>query len=102
MYSQSRLTTYIVYETFALIHIFTPTGIKFAVKLVEETKSFKEINGKMLPVPFPGCEMHPRESDAYFECLGRHTTATAYKYCATAPMGRDTNDPVAVVDSFLR
>lgn len=77
-------------------------GIKFAVKMVEDTKSFKEINGKMLPIPFPGCEKVPFKSDAYFECLGRQMTATAYKYCATAPAGRDTNDPMAVVDSFLR
>jgi len=77
-------------------------GIKFAVKMIEETKSFNEINAKMLPIPFPGCEKVPFKSDAYWECLGRHTTATAYKYCATAPAGRDTNDPTAVVDSFLR
>ncbi|CAL8073808.1 unnamed protein product [Orchesella dallaii] len=77
-------------------------GIKFAVNLVEETKSFKEIHGKMLPVPFPGCEKLPFKSDAYWECVARHTTATAYKYCATVPMGKDTNDPAAVVDSFLR
>lgn len=70
--------------------------------MVEDTSSFKQINGKMLPVPFPGCEKLPFKSDAYWECLGRHTTATAYKYCATAPAGRDTNDPTAVVDSFLR
>lgn len=83
---------------FMLRHV----GIKFAVNLIENTKSFKEINGKMLPAPFPGCEKMKFKSDEYWACLARHTTATAYKYCATVPMGKDTNDPVAVVDSFLR
>jgi choline dehydrogenase-like flavoprotein len=77
-------------------------GIKFSVKLVEETDSFKEIHGRLLPIPIPGCENHMFKSDDYWECLGRHTTATAYKYCSTAPIGKNTSDPQAVVDSRLR
>jgi len=77
-------------------------GIKFAVDLVEKTKSFQSINGQMLPIPFPGCEHLKFKSDEYWECFARHTTATAYKYCSTVPMGKDGNDPIAVVDSFLR
>ena len=70
--------------------------------LVENTTSFQEIKAKLLPVPFPGCELHQFKTDRYYECLARHVTVTAYKYSATAPMGRDRSDPEAVVDSELR
>ena len=81
-----------------VIHI----GIKFAVNLVETTQSYREINATLLPIPFPGCERHLFKSDAYWECFARHVTVTAYKYCATTPIGRDRSDPEAVVDSELR
>jgi len=62
----------------------------------------KEIGAKMLPIPYPGCEHVKFKSDEYFECLGRHTTATAYKYCGTCLVGKDRSDREAVVDPFLR
>lgn len=34
--------------------------------MVEDTKTFKELNGKILPIPFPGCEKLPFKSDAYW------------------------------------
>lgn len=78
------------------------TGIRFAVNLVENTTAFRDINAKLLPIPFPGCEKHAFKTDPYYECLARHVTVTAYKYSATAPIGRDRSDPDAVVDSELR
>jgi len=72
------------------------------VNLVENTTAFREIDAKLLPVSFPGCEEHDFKSDYYYECLARHVTISAYKYSGTAPIGRDRSDPDAVVDSELR
>lgn len=76
-------------------------GIKFAVKLAENTKAMKETGAYLYNYPFPGCESHPFKSDSYYECIGRHWTFTAYKYCGTASVGTK-DDPVAVVDSRFR
>jgi choline dehydrogenase len=78
------------------------SGLKHAVKFVEETESFRQIGGHLMPIPLPGCEMHPFKSHTYFQCLARQLTVTAYKYAGTAPIGRDPSDPNAVVDSHLR
>ncbi|OXA57371.1 Choline dehydrogenase, mitochondrial [Folsomia candida] len=76
-------------------------GMKFAVKLVEETNAMRKIDAHLMNIPFPGCEKHSFKSDRYYECLARHTTITAYKYSGTAPVGR-MGDPEAVVDNRLR
>jgi choline dehydrogenase-like flavoprotein len=76
-------------------------GIKFSVNLVDNTKAMQDIGARLFRLPFPGCERHTFKSDAYFECLGRHTTLSAFKYCGTAPIGTK-DDPEAVVDSRFR
>ncbi|CAL8077369.1 unnamed protein product [Orchesella dallaii] len=77
-------------------------GAKFAVKLVESTKSIQKIVGRFSPNLLPGCEEYKWKSDEYYECFIRHMTITAFKYSSTVPIGRDMSDPVAVVDSHLR
>jgi hypothetical protein len=72
------------------------------VKIVEGTEAYKEINASLLNIPVPGCEGPKFKSDEYYECLARTNTITAFKYGATAPMGKDTSDPEAVVDSEFR
>ncbi len=75
------------------------------MRLVETTESYKKINAAMLPFSVPGCEKYYKArdiSDEYWECYARTMTITAYKYCGTAPIGRDRRDPEAVVDSELR
>lgn len=76
-------------------------GINFAVNLVENTTAMKEIGAHLFKFPYPGCESHTFKSDAYYECLARHATFTAYKYCGTASIGAQ-DDPEAVVDSKFR
>lgn len=76
-------------------------GIKFAVNLIEDTKAMQRIGGQLFRLPFPGCEAHTFKSDPYYECLGRHATLTAFKYCGTASIGTK-DDPEAVVDSRFR
>ena len=78
------------------------TALKLGVALVEKTKSMQVVDAKLLGIPVPGCENHKYKSDAYWECYARTMTFTAYKYCGTAPVGRDRSDPEAVVDSELR
>jgi hypothetical protein len=80
-------------------------AIKFSVRLVETTESYRSINASLLQIPVPGCEEHYEtrdRSDKYWECYARTTTITAYKYCGTVPMGRDRTDTEAVVDAELR
>ncbi|CAL8109168.1 unnamed protein product [Orchesella dallaii] len=77
-------------------------GVKFAVKLAENTTAMEQVNARLMPIPLPGCEGHEFKSDAYFDCAMRHITMTAFKYAGTAPIGKDTSDPNAVVDSHLR
>lgn len=55
-------------------------GMKFAVKLVEKTNAMKELNAHLMVAPFPGCELEIFKSDAYWRCLARHATITAYKF----------------------
>lgn len=76
-------------------------GMTFAVKVVEGTQAMNKINAYLMKIPFPGCEKHVFKTDKYYECLARHMTMTAYKYCGTAPIGIK-GDPDAVVDNHLR
>jgi len=71
------------------------------VRLIEKTKAMQEIGAQLFRLPFPGCAEHTFKSDSYFECLARHATVTAYKYCGTVSIGTK-NDPEAVVDSRFR
>jgi len=77
-------------------------AIKLSVALVDDTQSFREMNASLLTTPLPGCEEYEFKSDYYWECYARSLTITAYKYCGTAPIGKDRSDPEAVVDSELR
>ncbi|ODN00972.1 Glucose dehydrogenase [FAD, quinone] [Orchesella cincta] len=77
-------------------------GVKFAVKLAENTSAMAEVNARLMPMPVPGCEAHEFKSDAYLDCAMRQVTLTAFKYAGTAPIGKDSSDPDAVVDSHLR
>ncbi|OXA39099.1 Glucose dehydrogenase [FAD, quinone] [Folsomia candida] len=78
-------------------------GLQFAVDVVENTTAFADIDGHLAPIQFPACVDVPFKSTAYYECLARHVTVTAYKYSGTAPIGRDDGTDVdAVVDTRLR
>lgn len=44
-------------------------AVKKGVELVEETKTFKRINGRFTDQAWPGCEHLPFKSDAYYEWL---------------------------------
>jgi choline dehydrogenase-like flavoprotein len=69
--------------------------------LMSETKAFQKMGTRLYSKPFPGCEHTEMFTDAYFECLIRHTTQTIYHPIGTAKMGPYW-DPDAVVDPQLR
>ncbi|XP_035716441.1 glucose dehydrogenase [FAD, quinone] [Folsomia candida] len=76
-------------------------GFKFAVKLYETANTWKKYNASLVKKHFPGCETHPLQSDAYYECYIRHATATMWHPTSSCKMGNE-NDPMTVVDSNLR
>ncbi|XP_035704716.1 glucose dehydrogenase [FAD, quinone] isoform X2 [Folsomia candida] len=77
-------------------------GIKFSIKLVEETKSFKRLNAELFDLKFPGCEDFEPRSDLYWECFIRNVGFSLYHPVGTCRMGKDIRDKQAVVDSKLR
>ncbi|KAB7495747.1 Glucose dehydrogenase [FAD, quinone] [Armadillidium nasatum] len=74
---------------------------KFTLKLVEESKAFKEVNAKYHFVPIPMCPNAVPPSDEYLDCYMRWYTTVEHHLSGTAKMGPH-DDPTAVVDPELR
>ncbi|KAL7643299.1 UNVERIFIED_CONTAM: hypothetical protein RMT77_006591 [Armadillidium vulgare] len=74
---------------------------KFALKLVEESQAFKEINAKYHFVPIPTCPDAVPPSDEFFECYMRYFSVVLHHLSGTAKMAPN-NDPTRVVDPELR
>ncbi|CAH1716927.1 unnamed protein product [Aphis gossypii] len=72
-------------------------ALKYAVKLVEETQTFKGIAGKLSPKPYPKCENLPFKSDDYWACLSKHQTNTWHHQCSTCRMGDVVNNKLQVI-----
>ena len=75
-------------------------GIRFTEKLLD-TKPFKEIGVDLESRRMNACSNHKFRSDAYWECLVRHTAGTGYHPTSTCKMG-SVEDETAVVDPELR
>lgn len=76
-------------------------GAKFALKIAEGTKVFKQFGSRIHRIPLPNCKQHKFLSDAYIECHIRTISMTIYHPVGTCKMG-PKYDPAAVVDSRLR
>ncbi|KAL7643298.1 UNVERIFIED_CONTAM: hypothetical protein RMT77_006590 [Armadillidium vulgare] len=74
---------------------------RFALKLVEETQAFKEINAKYHYVPIPTCPNAIPRSDEYFECYMKYYTTVDHHQSGTTKMA-PLSDPTGVVDPELR
>ncbi|XP_012274580.1 glucose dehydrogenase [FAD, quinone] [Orussus abietinus] len=76
------------------------TGIRASIA-VAETKAMRKFGSKIHATPVAGCEGHPFDSDAYWECAVRTFPFTIYHYSGTCKMA-PPEDPSAVVDPSLR
>lgn len=84
-----------------IIYCNISTALQLVVKLVEKTKTMKNINARFANVPLPPCKNLKFNSDKYFECYVRNMGMTLYHPTGTCRMGK-LNDPRTVVDSKLR
>lgn len=75
-------------------------GVRYAQKIAQ-TKAFDKYGIKMSPIPVPGCEQYPDDSDEYWDCAIRTFSVSAFHHIGTAKMG-PADDPEAVVDNKLR
>lgn len=75
-------------------------GTKIAVALTR-TKAFQRFGAELSPYHFPDCKHLHLYSEAHWECMIRHYSATIYHPVGTCKMGPYW-DSEAVVDSQLR
>lgn len=66
-----------------LMVTFAYTGAKRTTDLVMNSKTFKDMDIKLPPTHFPGCEQHAFGSDIYWECFHRHCSLTVYHHVLT-------------------
>lgn len=72
-------------------------GLKYSVKLVEETQAFKDVAARLNPVPFSKCDHILFKSDDYWACLSKHLTHSYQHQCGTCRMGDVVNDKLQVI-----
>lgn len=70
-------------------------GLKYVVKLVEETQAFKDVAAKM--IPYPQCEHLEFKSDEYWVCLSKFLTFTYGHQSGTCRMGDVVNYNLEVI-----
>ncbi|KAJ3645056.1 hypothetical protein Zmor_022744 [Zophobas morio] len=75
-------------------------GIKMAIS-ISQSEHFKKYNATPNPIPFPGCENTPFNSDKYWSCAVRQVATTLGHQVGTCKMGPNT-DPDSVVDPELK
>lgn len=80
---------------------YLPTGIKFLVNLVENTKTFQAFDARLIETHFPGCEKHTLKSDAYYECYAQQFSQSIWHYSGTCAMGKKGSKD-AVLNSELQ
>lgn len=72
-------------------------ALKYAVKLVEETKAFKDVAAILNPIPHPKCDHILFKSDDYWACVSKHMTNTYHHQCGTCRMGDVVNNKLQVI-----
>lgn len=79
----------------------TVEAIQRALFISENAPSYKQLNARLSPVPFPTCKHILFRSPDYWECVAKQYSLTLHHFCGTASMG-PVDSPHAVVDSELR
>lgn len=64
-------------------------GLKYIVKLIEDTRAFKDVAAKL--IPYPKCNHFQFKSDDYWVCLSKYLTSSFYHQCNTCGMGDVVN-----------
>ncbi|ODM94791.1 Glucose dehydrogenase [FAD, quinone] [Orchesella cincta] len=77
-------------------------GVKFALRIVETTNSYRKIGAHLSDQPLDACAHLPFRSDEYWLCYIGQLSASTNHPVSTCRMGRGAGDPDAVVDSELR
>lgn len=90
------------HDFFNFYLILIDIAVKFAMKMVETTKSFLELNATYTNGHLDECKEHKFRSDKYWECYLRHVSFTMYHPVSTCKMGAGLKDKSSVVDSKLR
>lgn len=72
-------------------------ALKYAVKMVEETRAFKDIEAKLNPMPYPKCSHLEFRTDDYWACFSKHLTYTYHHQCSTCRMGDVVNNKLQVI-----
>ncbi|VVC32224.1 Glucose-methanol-choline oxidoreductase, C-terminal,Glucose-methanol-choline oxidoreductase, N- [Cinara cedri] len=72
-------------------------ALKYAVKLVEETQAFKDVDAKLDPAPYPKCSHLLFKSDDYWACVSKYLTNTYHHQCGTCRMGDVVNNKLQVI-----
>ena len=80
--------------------IFFILGIKFALRIMEETKAFQSLNMTYGAIPDPECTAFEYRSDDYWRCVLVQQAVGWTHMGGSCSMGSDTNP--SVVDSKLR
>ncbi|XP_066938747.1 glucose dehydrogenase [FAD, quinone]-like [Macrobrachium rosenbergii] len=75
-------------------------GIKFALK-VGGSPAMEKYGARFHDKTLPGCEREAKDSDAYWECVVRHLSATTYHIAGSCKMA-PPSDPYGVVDNTLK
>lgn len=76
-------------------------GIRFIIKLCEETDAFRKYNTHLETKPFVGCEHFAFNSDDYWRCALTLLTTTLHHQVSTCKMG-PLDDPSSVVNHELK
>lgn len=76
-------------------------GVQKALRLVQNSKSFREIGASLSSTPFPSCTEVEFMSRAYWECYIKHFSLSSNNLVGTCKMGPPDSSS-SVVDSELR
>jgi len=56
------------------------------IRHMEESKTMKAFNAKLLDDQYPGCEQYIRRSDEYWACFVKHVSQTIYHPVTFVPI----------------
>lgn len=77
-------------------------GIKFLLKVYEETPSYQRHGARYPNAVLPACNHLSFRSDDYWKCYARQVSSSGFHGAGTCRFGSSIQDPRTVVDSTFR